>query len=142
MQSHLYKKKGYREGLYNQIIHLISNYQSRFNYPLLIGEQVSTANSITNYCMDHENAIYVPVRTSNKRNVNFGSDSLKLSHLIETRDKQCINATERKIKNAIYSIKADGNKVTQKRIGFGINKLVSETNALTYYICSRAVTFK
>ena len=127
--THLYKKSGNRTGLFNQILHLIDNHQS--NYLNMEGgvlgasEQVSIANSITNFCMNPNNNITVPGK-SKSRNINFGRDTLKLSFVTDIKDKQLISAqetnkqrvstTERKIKGAIYSIKADGNKVTKKRI--------------------------
>jgi hypothetical protein len=101
------------------------NYLNTENGVLGASEQASIARSITNYCMNPANNIFIPGK-SKSRNINFGRDTLKTSFLTDTKEKQIISAietnkqrkndTERKIKSAIYSIKADANKVTYRRL--------------------------
>ena len=135
--THLYKETGNKDAFYSKILELVSIHQSCYENletgALSISEQQSIAKSITNYCMNPANHIFVPTGRSS-RNINFGRDELKTSFLTDLRDKQIVSATEtnkqrkndteRKIRSAIYSIKADSNKVTQKRIsevsGLGI----------------------
>jgi hypothetical protein len=74
------------------------------------------------------------------KEVNRGAYFLKVAHCTTKKDKQIVSAlethkrrkrtTEQKIKDAIYSLKADGLKVTQKAIAevSGLNK-----NTLTSY---------
>ena len=127
--THLYKDSGNYNGLYNQVLHLIDNHQVNYlnteNGVLGASEQASIARSITNYCMNPANNIFIPGK-SKSRNINFGRDTLKTSFLTDTKEKQIISAietnkqrkndTELKIKSAIYSIKADGQKVTYRRL--------------------------
>lgn len=95
-----------------------------FKNPLAISEINSVVKSVAKWTFKNYRG----------SNANRGRDKLKTSLLTDLRDKQIVSAsetnkqrkndTERKIRSAIYSIKADSNKVTQKRIsevsGLGI----------------------
>lgn len=95
-----------------------------FKNPLVISEINSVVKSVAKWTFKNYRG----------SNANRGRDKLKTSLLTDLRDKQIVSAsetnkqrkndTERKIRSAIYSIKADSNKVTQKRIasvsGLGI----------------------
>lgn len=113
LQHH--KDNGSFETFKDFLFSVADKINGNFTNPLAPGEVVQVVKSIAKWTWSN----YEP-------KINRGRDTAKGIFLGNTKDKQVLaavetnkqrkNATERKIRSAIYSIKADGQKVTQKRI--------------------------
>lgn len=113
LQHH--KDNGTYETFKDFLFNVAEKINGEFTNPLCPGEVLQVVKSISKWTWSK----YEP-------KINRGRDDAKGIFLGNTKDKQTLSAietnkqrkndTERKIKSAIYGIKADGLKVTQKRI--------------------------
>jgi hypothetical protein len=102
------------DSFYKVLLNFASN-NNTFQNPLPYGEVLSITKSVSRWTYKNYNG---------RGKINRGRDSL--SQLTNLNDKQVYSAfktneqrkknTEKSIRAAIYSIKADGQKITQKRI--------------------------
>jgi hypothetical protein len=131
----IYKRQNDELGLLQAVLNECAYINNKSAKRLTDKELLGIANSITGYCFRNYDEQAQKIKIAKCKNyVQRGAYALKTAHCTTTQEKQIVSAsetnkkrvrtTEQKIKSAIYSIKADSQKVTQKAIaavsGLGI----------------------
>lgn len=102
------------ESFQNYLLDKAIQYNNNFTHALNYSEVLSTVKSIAKWTWTHYEPKIQRGRDS-AQNLNLSIQEKQILSASNT-NKTRIESTERKIRGAIYSIKADSQKITQKRI--------------------------